>query len=194
VARYSPQEVTLLLQDWRRGDQGALDKLIPLIYDKLHSLAHAQMAREKSGHILQTTALVNEAYLRLVQINRLDWKDRAHFFAMSATVMRRILVEFARARGSQKRGAESLEADFDGVLAFSPCRDADLIALDDALEKLAVVDPRAARVVDMRYFGGLSVQETAEVLKVSENTAKRDWTTAKLWLLRELKHGEQKRN
>lgn len=194
MARYSPQEVTLLLQDWRRGDQGALDKLIPLIYDKLHSLAHAQMAREKSGHILQTTALVNEAYLRLVQINRLDWKDRAHFFAMSATVMRRILVEFARARGSQKRGAESLEADFDGVLAFSPCRDADLIALDDALEKLAVVDPRAARVVDMRYFGGLSVQETAEVLKVSENTAKRDWTTAKLWLLRELKHGEQKRN
>ena len=149
----SPREVTLLLQDWCRGDHAALDKLMPLVYAELHRLAHLYMVRERPGHTLQTSALVNEAYLRLIDANRVEWKDRAHFFAISANVMRRILVQFARARGSRKRGGDTVKVDFDEGFVPSPGRDAVMIALDDALDELAKIDPREAKVVELRFFG-----------------------------------------
>ena len=186
----SPQEVTCLLHAWVRGDRAALDRLIPLVYDELHRLAHIYMTRERPDHTLQSSALVNETYLRLVDAGRIEWKDRAHFFAISANLMRRILVEFARAHGSRKRGGKAHKVAFEDGLIASPGRDRDLIALDDALQALAAIDPREARVVELRFFGGLSAEETAEVLKVSSKTVLREWEHAKVWLTRELKRRE----
>jgi RNA polymerase sigma-70 factor, ECF subfamily len=185
-AKHSSGAVTTLLRAWSNGEAGALDQLTPLVYVELRRLAHRQMAHERAGHSLQTTALVNEAYLRLVDCNRMRWVDRAHFFAVSAQLMRRILVDTAR-RHNQKRGAGlehiSLQlVDDVGV----PGRDPDLLALDDALNALAVFDERKAQVVELRFFGGLSVEETAAVLKISAITVMRDWNTAKAWLYREL--------
>jgi len=182
----SHDDVTGLLQAWSNGDTEALDKLVPLVYDELHQLAQYYMARERPGHILQTTALVNEAYLRLIDASRVSWQNRAHFLAISAQLMRRILVEFARSRGAQKRGANATPVLLDEALVVSGGRP-DLVALDDALKTLATVDPRKSRVVELRFFGGLSVDEAGEVLKVSSQTIMRDWKLAKVWLLREMR-------
>ncbi len=183
------QEVTLLLRAWRAGDQEALDKLMPLVYGELHRLAHRYMLRERIGHTLQTTAVVNEAYLRLIDAQQVEWKDRAHFFAISANLMRRILVEFARSRGRNKRGGDARRVELDDAMVTSPQRGTDLVALDDALTALASTDERKAKVIELRFFGGLSVEETAEVLGVSPDTVMRDWRLAKVWLWREMKHG-----
>ncbi|MGH9845047.1 MAG: sigma-70 family RNA polymerase sigma factor [Blastocatellia bacterium] len=182
----SSHRVTDLLQAWSNGDQSALDRLMPLVHQELHRLARNFMARERPGHTLQTTALVNEAYLRLVDVNRMQWQNRAHFFGVSAQLMRRILVEFARSRHRHKRGGEALRVSLDKAMEVGGEQETDLIALDDALSTLAGIDPRKSRVVELRFFGGLSVEETAEVLKVSSDTVTRDWKAAKLWLLREL--------
>jgi RNA polymerase sigma factor (TIGR02999 family) len=186
VAAESAAGVTGLLKNWRRGDQAALEQLVPLVQNRLRELAHAYLARERPGHLLQTTSLVNEVYLKLIQINRVDWKDRAHFLAMAATLMRRVLVEFARERAALKRGGEIQFVQFDERLHGGQGSSTDLVALDEALVRLAAMDRRAARVVEMRFFAGLSVEESAEALGVSPNTVKRDWTAARLWLLREL--------
>ncbi len=189
MSGHRPREITLLLQDWCRGDQSALDRLVPLVYDELHRLAHIYMVRERSDHTLQTSALVNEAYLRLIDADRIAWKDRVHFFAISANVMRRILVEFARARGSQKRGGGAVKVDFDEALVPAVGHDRLLIALDDALKDLARIDPREAQVVELRFFGGLSEKETAEVVGVTDRTVRQDWNHAKAWLMDELNRG-----
>ena len=186
-----PHQITQLLQDWGHGDQHALDKLLPLVQGELHKLAHRYMARERRGHTLQTTALVNEVYLRLVRARDLPWQDRAHFFAVCAQSMRRILTDYARSRRYAKRGGGAQQVSLDEVPEVSRQPRADLVALDDALNRLAAVDERKTRVVELRYFGGLSVEETAEVLKVSPETVMRDWKLAKAWLLRELS-GEQR--
>jgi len=186
MATTSPHKVTELLLDWSKGNQAALDRLMPLVDRELHRLAHHYMRRENAGHTLQTTALVNEAYLRLVDQKRMHWKNRAHFFALSAQLMRRILVDHARKRKYAKRGGDAQRISFDEVMAVSSERGADLIALDDALEKLAVIDLRKSRVVELRFFGGLSVEETAEALSVSPLTVKRDWKMAKAWLYNSL--------
>jgi RNA polymerase sigma factor (TIGR02999 family) len=191
VAGQSPREVTQLLQAWCSGDQKALEELMPLVYGELHRLAHRYMLRERIGHTLQTTALVNEAYLKLIDATKVRWQNRAHFFAISAGLMRRILVDFARTRGSRKRGGDVRKIELDESCVASPGRDTDLIALDSALNSLAAFDPRQAKVVELRFFGGLGVEETAEVLGISPRTAKREWAVAKLWLLREMKQGEQ---
>ena len=188
----STQEVTEMLVAWGNGDKSALEKLIPLVHDELHRLAHRYMNREGAGHMLQTTALVNEAYLRLVDSSHVRWQNRAHFFAVSAQLMRRILVDFARSRNYLKRGGNAVQVSLDKVLAISPEQDADLVALDEALDALAAVDERKSRVVELHFFGGLSIEETAEVLKVSADTVMRDWRLAKVWLLREL--SAEKRN
>jgi RNA polymerase sigma factor (TIGR02999 family) len=182
----SPEAVTALLRNWRRGDSTALEQLVPLVQGRLRELARSYLARERPGHLLQTTGLVNEAYIKLIQINRVDWIDRAHFLAMAATVMRRVLVECARERAALKRGGDVQVVAFDEDLHGVSGHGDGLTALDEALERLAAIDGRAARVVEMRFFAGLSVEESAEVLCVSPNTVKRDWTAAKLWLLREL--------
>ena len=187
MAGHSPREVTLLLQKWCSGDPEALEKLVPLVYDELRRLARIYMARERSGHVLQTSALVHEAYLRLIDANQVQWKDRVHFFAVSANVMRRILVQFARSRNARKRGGEALRVDLDEAMVPSPGRDAVLVALDDALTALAEIDPREAKVVELRFFGGLTEIETAEVLGVSDRTVRQDWNHAKAWLMGELK-------
>ncbi len=184
-------EITMLLHAWRDGDQGALEKLMPLVYHELHRLAHRYMSRERAGHTLQTTAIVNEAYLRLVDARQVEWKDRAHFFAISANLMRRILVEFARSRGRNKRGGDVHKVEFDEALVVSPQRGTDLVALNDALTAFAAMDERKAKVIELRFFGGLSVEETAEVLNVSPDTVMRDWRLAKVWLWREMKHGAE---
>jgi RNA polymerase sigma-70 factor (ECF subfamily) len=181
-------EVSTLLRAWSGGDQSALDRLTPIVYDGLRRLARRYMRRERPGHSLQTTALVNEAYMRLVDYERMQWQDRAHFFAVSAQVMRRILVEHAR-RHNLKRGGDVMHISLDEAAVVGGDRPADLVALDDAMNALARLDARKAQVVEMRFFGGLSVGETAEVLKVSTVTVKRDWSTAKLWLYRELAGG-----
>ncbi len=182
----STHEITELLLAWRNGDQTALDKLTPLVYQELHRLAQVYMRGERADPTLQTTALVNEAYLRLVDAKEMHWQNRAHFFAVSAQLMRHILVDFARSRGNLKRGGEVQQVSLDEALVISAERDPDLIALDEALQALAQIDPRKHRVVELRFFGGLSVEETAEVLKVSPDTVLRDWRLAKMWLLREL--------
>jgi RNA polymerase sigma-70 factor (ECF subfamily) len=179
-------EITQLLQAWRRGDEGALDKLTPQVYRELHLLAGSCMGRERDGHTLQTTALINELYLRLSDLKLIDWQNRAHFFALCARQMRRILTDQARARQSHKRGDGAQAVLLDEALVVSPQPTADLVALDDALNQLAKVDHRKSQVVVMRFFGGLSVEETAEVLKVSPDTVARDWRLAKAWLMREL--------
>ena len=185
----APQEVTRLLQARCRGEESAFDKLIPLVYAELHRLAHIYMVREGPDHTLQTSALVNEAYLRLIDANQVQWQDRAHFFAISSNVMRRILVEFARSRRSGRRGGEAVKVEFEEGLFASAKKDGDLIALDDALTALGEIDPREAKVVELRFFGHLNVEETTEVLKVSGRTVMREWDHAKLWLLTELKRG-----
>ena len=187
----SPADVTRLLQAWSQGETSALEKLTPLVYKELHRLAHRYMSFENPGHTLQTTALVNEAYLRLVS-NRATWQNRAHFFAISAQLMRQILVDFARSRHQWKRGGKVQRVSLDEALVSAEEPGADLVALDDALKALAVVDPRKSRVVELRFFGGLSIEETAEVMKVSDLTVSRDWKLAKLWLLREMSHGEKR--
>jgi RNA polymerase sigma-70 factor, ECF subfamily len=179
-------EITQLLQAWHRGDQSALDKLTPQIYRELHLAAGRCMGRERDGHTLQTTALINELYLRLSDLKLIDWQNRAHFFAVCARQMRRILIDQARARRSHKRGDGAKAICLDDAPAISPEPSADLVAIDDALSQLAKVDERKSQVVEMRFFGGLSVDETAEVLKVSPETVARDWRLAKAWLTREL--------
>jgi RNA polymerase sigma-70 factor (ECF subfamily) len=177
--------ISTLLRAWSDGDQSALAKLMPVVYDQLHRLAGHYMNRERSGHSLQTTALVNEAYTRLVDYKRMRWQDRAHFFAASAQVMRRILVEHARRR-NLKRGAGIPHVPLDEAIFVGGSDDTDFPALDDAMSALAQIDPRKAQIVEMRFFGGLSVPETAEVLRISPVTVKREWRTAKAWLYREL--------
>ena len=189
--KISPQEVTCLLHAWVGGDRAALDRLIPLVYDELHRLAHIYMTRERPDHTLQSSALVNEAYMRLIDAGRIEWKDRAHFFAVSANLMRRILVEFARSRGARKRGSNAPRVAFEEGVIASPGRDRDLLALDDSLNALAAIDPREAKVVELRFFGGLSAEETAEVLGVSSKTVLREWEHAKVWLLRQLRREER---
>lgn len=187
MATHSTHEVTGLLQAWGQGDEEALQKLAPLVYRELRQAARRYMAREKPGHILQTTALVNETYLRLVGVQKVSWQNRAHFLAICAQLMRRILTDFARSRSYQKRSGKVNRVTFTEALLTAPQLDTDLAALDEALKKLAVVDERKSRVVEMRFFGGLTVQESAEVLKISQDTVMRDWKMAKVWLLRELK-------
>jgi RNA polymerase sigma factor (TIGR02999 family) len=189
VKQSPPRKFSALLRAWSGGDQSALEKLTPLVYDELHRLAHAYMRRERAGHTLQTTALVNEAYMRLVDASLVQWQDRAHFFGITAKLMRRILVDHARSRGYQKRGGGLRKVSLDEALLVSSEPAEDLVGLDDALKALEEFDPRKARVVELRYFGGLSVEETAEVLKISGITVMRDWTMARLWLLKELKQG-----
>jgi len=182
----SSHEVTQLLRAWTAGDQDALEKLTPLVYEQLHRVAQRYMAGQRPGHTLQTTALVNEVYLRLVDCSRVNWQDRAHFLAVSAQLMRRILIDFARSRGYQKRGGDVIHLSLDDAPSVSNEPDADVVALDDALKALAEVDDRKSKVVELRFFGGLSIEETAEVLKVSTETVVRDWRLARAWLLREL--------
>lgn len=179
-------EVTQLLRAWSEGDERALEKLMPLVYEELHRLARRYMAGERPGHTLQTSALVNEAYLRLVDVKNLNWQNRAHFFGVSAQLMRRILVDFARSRRSLKRGGEALTVSLEEGSIVSRAKGADVVALDDALKSLAEIDPRRSRVVELRFFGGLSAEESAEVLKVSPETVLHDWKLAKVWLLRQL--------
>jgi RNA polymerase sigma factor (TIGR02999 family) len=179
-------EITQLLLAWNEGDDQALDRLMPLVHDELHLLAHRYMAGERTGHPLQTTALVNEAYLRLIDSSRVRWQNRAHFFAVSAQLMRRILVDAARSRRKLKRGGDAIHVSLDEALSVSNEPAADVIALDEALTALAAFDVRKSKVVELRFFGGLSVDETAEVLNVSVMTVMRDWSFAKAWLLREL--------
>ncbi len=180
------QEITQLLLAWNEGDEQALARLMPLVQDELHRLAHRYMAGERSGHPLQTTALINEAYLRLIDSSRVRWQNRSHFFAVSAQLMRRILVDVARARDKQKRGGDVIHVSLDEAMIVSREPGPDVIALDDALTTLATFDPRKSKVIELRFFGGLSVEETAEVLGVSPVTVMRDWGLAKIWLLREL--------
>jgi len=183
----SSGDVTVLLKAWSDGDRGALDRLTPLVYEELRRLARRYLRRERTGHSLQTTLLVNEAYVRLVDYKRMQWQDRAHFFAVSAQLMRRILVEHAR-RHNLKRGGGLQHVSLEEAGEVGGGRTTDLVALDDAMNALARLDPRKAQVVEMRFFGGLSVEETAEVLKVSTITVMRDWNTARAWLFRELKN------
>jgi RNA polymerase sigma factor (TIGR02999 family) len=180
------RQVTQLLRAWSDGDEQALEQLLPVVEAELRRLARAYMARERRGHTLQTTALVNEAFVRLVDARGLRWQDRAHFLGISARLMRRVLVDHARSRGYQKRGGGAHKVTLTEALIVSPEPALDVIALDRALEGLAAVDARKAKVIELRFFGGLSVEETAEVLHVSTDTIKRDWRLAKLWLLREL--------
>lgn len=183
----APSDVTRLLLAWRGGDRAALERLVPLVYAELRRQAHRQMRRERPGHTLQTTALVNETYLRLVDSKRVRWQNRAHFFAVCAQLMRRILIDHARARRSLKRGGDAVHVALDDTPVGSSPPHADLLALDEALTRLAAMDMRKSRVVELRYFAGLSVEETAEALDLSPDTVMRDWKMAKLWLLRELK-------
>lgn len=192
MAGQSPQEVTQLLQAWCRGEQAALDKLMPLVYDELRQLAHRYMVRERGGHVLQTTALVNEAYVQLIDAKKVKWQDRTHFFAISANLMRQILVHMARSRNAQKRGGQFRQVSLDDASIIAPRPDADLIELDDALTVLAEVDPRKAKVVELKFFGGLNLEEIADVLKVSADTVWHDWDLAKSWLYREMKRAARR--
>jgi RNA polymerase sigma factor (TIGR02999 family) len=185
-----PQEVTLLLQAWGAGNEEALEELVPRVRAELHRLAKHYMRQERPGHLLQTTALVNEAYMRLIDWKNVSWQSRAHFFGVSAQLMRRILVDMARSRPRAEHGGEAHQTTLDEALVISPKRDTDLVALDDALNTLAEVDSRKAQIVELRFFGGLSVEETAEVLKVAPITVMREWNKAKAWLYRELKKSE----
>ncbi|HTS60675.1 MAG TPA: sigma-70 family RNA polymerase sigma factor [Candidatus Acidoferrales bacterium] len=179
-------DATTLLLAWRRGDRAALNELIPLVYQELRRLAHRRLAGQRAGHTLQTTALVHEAYLQLVDCGQVRWQDRTHFLAVSANLMRRILVDYARARNADKRGGAAPAVTLDENAGFTPPRGADLAALDDSLEALAAVDPRKSKVVELKFFGGLDTGEIAAVLGVSEQTVLRDWKLAKVWLLRDL--------
>jgi RNA polymerase sigma factor (TIGR02999 family) len=180
------QEITRLLLAWRHGEKSALDQLMPMVYDELKRLASAYMRRQKPGHSLQTVDLVNEAYMRLVDSNRVNWQDRNHFYAIAAQIMRRLLVDSARKRHSQKRGGGQVQVTLDEYVEVTVEVGTDLAALDDALNQLANLNPRHSRIIELRYFGGLTEEQTAEVLGVSSRTIRRDWTIARAWLYREL--------
>ena len=182
----SQKQITQMLVDWGNGDQAALEKLTPLVYTELHRLARRYMGRERPGHTLQTSALVNEAYIRLIDWKKIQWQNRAHFFAVSAQLMRRILVDFARTRNYAKRGGALPNVSLDEATVISREKSGDIVALDDALDSLAQLNERQSRVVELRFFGGLSLEEIAEVLKVSVGTVRRDWSLARAWLHREL--------
>jgi RNA polymerase sigma-70 factor, ECF subfamily len=188
----SPQDVTELLLDWSNGNQAALDKLMPLVYQELHRLAHQYMARERPEHTLQTSALLNEAYLRLVDQKNVRWQNRAQFFGIAAKLMRQILVDHAKQRHRAKRGGHARQIPLDEAVIVSPDRTAEMMALDEALESLATVDQRKSQILELRFFGGLSIEETAEVLGVSPGTVMRDWTLAKAWLQIEMTRDNQK--
>ena len=186
----SPHEITRLLEDWGNGDRQALEKLTPLVYDELHRLASRYLRLERPGHTLQSTALVNEAYLKLAGQHSTRWQNRAHFFGIAAQIIRRILVDYARTRYAAKRGSNSPRLSLDEVLGVpgdSGERDLDLVALNDALDALAKIDPRQGRLVELRFFAGLTVEETAEVMQMSPASVKREWTAAKAWLFREIR-------
>jgi len=180
------QDVTQLLRSWGDGNREALEKLTPLVYDELHRSARRYMSRENPGHTLQTTALINEVYLRLVDVKQVTWQNRAHFYGVCAQMMRHILTDFARSRRYLKRGGGAAEVTLDEMQLPASTRSPDLVALDESLNRLAQADPRKGRVVELRFFGGLTVEETAEVLGVSVDTVMRDWGFAKAWLLRQL--------
>jgi RNA polymerase sigma factor (TIGR02999 family) len=182
----SVDDITTLLVAWGQGDEAALQQLIPLVHRELHQIAGRCLKRERPGHTLQPTALVNEAYLRLIDVRRVDWKNRTHFLAMSARLMRRVLVDFARSRQYQKRGGGVMRVSLDEAHRVSTERGQDLVALDEALSALSAIDERKARVIELRFFGGLTVEETAEVLDVSRDTVLRDWRLARAWLMQEL--------
>lgn len=185
----SPPDITALLIDWSKGDKTALDKLFPLVERELHRLAHSYMRKENPDHTLQTTALVNEAYLKLVNQRNTIWQNRAHFFGIAAQIMRRILLNYARDRQRLKRGGDAIQISLAEADLVSGTKASELIALDEALTRLSTIDERKGKVVELRYFGGLSIEETAEVLQVSSITVTRDWNMAKAWLLREMGHG-----
>jgi RNA polymerase sigma factor (TIGR02999 family) len=189
VTEPPPGPATQLLIDWGRGDAAALEKLTPLVHDELHRLAHRLLRRDREGHTLQATALVNEAYLRLVDQHSTRWQNRAHFFAIAARLMRRILIDYAHRRLYAKRGGGAPRVSLDEAAVLSDERAADLVALDEALRGLAAVDPQQSRVVELRFFGGLTIEETAEVLELSVDRVKREWSTAKAWLAREMSAG-----
>jgi RNA polymerase sigma-70 factor (ECF subfamily) len=182
----SPTEVSQLLLDWSNGDKAAFDRLTPLVYEELHRLAHRHMRLERPNHTLQTTALVNEAYVRLVDQRNLHWRNRAHFFSIASTLMRRILVDLARAHSRAKRGGGAVRVSLEEAAIVSQERAAELIALDEALTRFAAIDERKSKVVELRFFGGMSVEETAEALRLSPITIKREWSAAKAWLYREI--------
>ena len=186
IPTHSPKEITRLLVAWSDGDETALEALTPLVYEELHRLAHHYMSHERPGHTLQTSALVNEAYVRLVDWKNVRWQNRAHFFAVAAQIMRHILVDHARSYGCEKRGAGAQRVGLDDAQVFSEERAGELVALDEALTNLATVDPRKSRIVELRFFGGLSIEEAPEVLKVSPATVRRDWSLARAWLHREM--------
>ena len=184
---HSSEQITEMLQAWGEGDSTALEQLLPLVYDELHRLAGAYLRGERRGHTLQTTALINEAYLRLAEWKNVEWKNRAHFLGVAAQMMRRVLVDFARSRHYAKRGGDAQPVKFEEAKIAAPRRDAEIIALDDALKTLAEIDPRKCLLVELRYFGGLSVEETADVMNLSPRTVMREWQAARAWLYRELK-------
>ncbi|HXQ72713.1 MAG TPA: sigma-70 family RNA polymerase sigma factor [Pyrinomonadaceae bacterium] len=186
MTKHSPAEITSLLLAWSRGQSSALDQLIPLVHDELHRIAKRYMRRERPGQTIQTTALVNEAYLRLIDSSRVHWQNRVHFFAIAAQLMRRVLVDFARRRHNLKAGGAAPKVSLDQALVVSRDTGEEMIALDDALKTLASLDARQSQVVELRFFGGLSLNETAQVLNISEGTVRRDWSLAKAWLHREL--------
>jgi RNA polymerase sigma factor (TIGR02999 family) len=179
--------ITQLLINWRDGDKAALDQLMPLVYEELRRLARGFMGRERNNHTLQTSALINEAFLKLVDQDETNWQNRAHFFAVSAQIMRHILIDHARSYGYEKRGAGAQRLGLDDVKVFSEGRAGELVALDDALTKLAAIDPRKSRLVELRFFGGLNIEETAEVMNLSPTTVQREWRAAKAWLQRFIK-------
>jgi len=189
MSALSSSEITQLLLAWRRGDQLALDQLTEIVYHELHRMAQRYMAREKDGHTLQTTALIGEVYVRLIRASQVDWQDRAHFFAVCAQLMRRILTDFARSHGYQKRGANAVQVPLDEAMVVSAEPAIDLVALEQALTRLGETDMRKCKVVELRFFGGLTIEQTAEVLHISSETVTRDWSVARAWLLRELDGG-----
>jgi len=186
MTTHSPQDITELLVDWSKGDLEALNKLTPLVYDELHRLARRYLRHERANHTLQTTALVHEAYLRLVEQRNANWQNQVQFFAVAAQLMRRILVDYARGHGAAKRGGGYAKLSLDEAMIVSNEKSADLMALDEALNSLAAIDPEQSRVVELRVFGGLTVEETAEALGVSPRTVKREWSMAKAWLHRQI--------
>ena len=187
----TPKEITQLLVDWRNGDKAAMEQLMPIVYDELRRLASSLFRRERVNHTLQPTALVNEAFLHLVGQSEVSWQNRAHFFCAAAQLMRHILVDHARAHNAAKRGGGELRVSLKEDMAATEQREVDLIALDAALDELGSLDPQQSRIVEMRFFGGLSVEETAEVLAVSPATIKREWSTAKAWLYRQMQRGDR---
>jgi RNA polymerase sigma-70 factor, ECF subfamily len=191
MATRSPQGITRLLERWSQGDEEALDQLMPLVYDELHRLAGAYLRRERRDHTLQPTALVNEAYLKLVRQRNIQWQNRAQFFGVAAQLMRRILVDHARANYADKRGGDRVNVSLKNIGAFGTQPTADVLALHDVLNRLAEIDPDQSRIVELRFFGGLTIEEAAEVMQVSHTTVEREWKIAKAWLKRELTKSEK---